>query len=150
MEVVIVAGILSTVSLAFLGTFAVISKFHEKNLRVIKAGLLAEEGIEALRIIKERDFSALATMAQTGPTTPRYLAVSTTTWNVSGTPEVIDNLFYRYFVVRPAYRTASSDPTETSTGNTLDPNTVYVDVHVEWQWRNSTTTNIYKAFMTNL
>ncbi len=149
-EVVIVAGILSTVSLAFLGTFAVISKFHEKNLRAIKAGLLAEEGMEAVRIIKGRDFNTLSTLAQSGPSTPQYLEVSPSTWNTTTTPEVVDNLYYRYFVVSPAYRTVDSDPTQSSAGNTLDPNTVYVDVTVEWLWRNATTSNSYKAFMTNL
>lgn len=148
-EVVIVAGILSSVSLAFLGTFAIISKFHEKNLRAIKAGLLAEEGMEAVRIIKGRDFNALSTLAD--PTVPKYLEVSPLTWNTTTTPEVIDDLYYRYFVISPAYRTVDSDPTESAVGgNLLDPNTIYVDVHVEWRWRNSTTSNTYKAFMTNL
>ncbi len=149
-EVVIVAGILSSVSLAFLGTFSIISKFHEKNLRAIKAGLLAEEGMEAVRIIKGRDFSTFSTLAQSGPSVPQYLEVSPVTWNTTTTPEVVDELYYRYFVISPAYRTIDSDPTESSVGTTLDPNTFYVDVHVEWRWRNSTTSNTYKAFMTNL
>lgn len=151
MEVVVVTAILSTVSLAFLGTFATVSKFHEKNMRVIKAGLLAEEGIEAIRILKSQDFNALSTLAQAGAT-PHYLAVSTSTWSITSTPEVIDGIYYRYFTLTPAKRTPTYDIVygAGTASDTVDLNTLFIDVYVEWQWRNATNTNIYKAFITNI
>lgn len=154
MEIVVVTAILSTVSLAFLGTFTTVSKFHEKNTKAIKAGLLAEEGIEALRVVKSQNFQTLGSIAAAiaggGASTRQYFAVSTSTWGVTTTPEIIDGLYYRYFFINPVYRTGTYDVTFNSGLGTFDPNTIAVDVYVEWLWRNATNTNVYKALMTNL
>lgn len=151
MEIVVVTAILSSVTLAFLGTFTTVSKFHEKNMKAIKAGLLAEEGIEALRIIKSQDFNELTSLIVPPAdfSDHKYLEVSTSTWGVTTTPEVIDGLYYRYFVLRSAFRDANSDLTS-SAGGSIDPNTFYAEVYVEWLWRNATNTNVYNAFFTNI
>ncbi len=144
-EIVIVSAILSTVSLAFLGTFATVSRFHEKNMRIIKAELIAEEGMEALRLIKSGGFTALSSLT---PGQRYYFALATSSWGVTTTPEVIDDMFYRSFRTGVVRRNGSSDIDPT--GITIDPGTIELEVDVDWVWRNATNTASYRAYMTNI
>lgn len=145
MEVVVVSAILSVVSLAFLGTFAVISRFHEKNMRVIKAELIAEEGIEALRLIKSAGFSNLSSLT---PGQKYYFALATSSWSVTTTPEVVDEMFYRHFTTSRVERNVSNDIV--SSGGTIDSNVLLLKVHVDWTWRNATNTATYESYLTNI
>ena len=145
LEVLVVAGILSAVCLSFIGTFVAVSRFHEKNMLAIKAELIAEEGLEALRLIKGDDWEGLS--ALTSGTT-YYFYLATSSWSVTSTPEVIDGEFYRSFRPYAVYRDASDDIV--SSGGTIDPGTLLFDVSVHWPWRGATTTANYKTYMTNL
>jgi hypothetical protein len=145
MEIVVVSAILSVVSVAFLGTFATVSRFHEKNLRYIKAELIAEEGIEAIRLIKSGGFEKITALTPGGK---YYFSLATSSWGVTTTPEVIDGMYYRSFTPYQVMRNASDDIV--STGGTIDPSTFRFQVRVDWNWRNATNTAIYESYMTNL
>lgn len=145
MEVVVVAAILSAVSLAFLGTFSLLSRFHEKNMLSIKGSLLAEEGIEALRLIKSSGWSNLADLASGSD---RYLSLSASSWEIGSVPEVIDGRFYRILRIYPVSRDGADDIV--SSGGTIDANTLFLESRVEWNWRGATTTTGYQAYITNI
>lgn len=145
MEIVVVAALLSVVSLAFLGTFASISRFHEKNTLSIKGDLLAEEGVEALRLFKSTGWAALSALPAGED---RYFQLSLSSWGVTTTPEVIDGDFYRSFRIYPVARDVSDDIV--SSGGTLDPDTLLMDVSVRWAWRTASSSANYKAYMTNI
>lgn len=144
-EVVVVAAILAVVSLAFLGTLATISNFHQKNTLAIKGELLAEEGVEALRFIKEGGWNILANLSTNSD---HYLSLSASSWSVSETPEVIDGQFFRSFRIYDVYRDIEDDIV--SAGGTMDPNTFLLNVKVEWSWKGATTSSAYQAYITNI
>lgn len=144
-EVVIGAGILSVVALAFLGTLSTLVGFHQKDMLSIKGTLLAEEGIEAVRFIKGSGWTNLSSIPAGQD---RYLALGPSSWSVSQTPEVVDGVFFRSFRLSPVMRNASDDIV--SAGGTVDSDTFLVDVSVAWNWRGATTTAIYKAYVTNI
>jgi Tfp pilus assembly protein PilV len=142
-EVLVVATILSVVSLTFLGSFAIISRFHEKNMYIIKSQLLAEEGMEALRLIKSNNWNIFTMGVK-----DQYLSVASSTWMTTTTPEIIDGIFYRRFFASTVGRDANGDIVQN--GGSADPNIYKVYVQVDWKWRDATTSARYYSYMTNL
>ncbi|MEK7607762.1 MAG: hypothetical protein AAB484_02485 [Patescibacteria group bacterium] len=144
-EIVVVTAILALVSLAFLGTFTALSQFHYKDMLIIKGELLAEEGIEALRFVKESGWNNLSSIPSGSK---RYLSLAPSAWSITTNPEVVDGEFFRYFRVYEVLRDASDDIVSSS--GTIDPDTLLLDVSVDWNWRGSTTTANYKSYITNI
>lgn len=144
-EVVVASAIISAVSLAFLGTLATLSRFHQKDMLSIKGGLLAEEGLEAVRYIKGSGWTNLSSLPLD---TPQYLALATSSWGATTTAEVVDGIFYRSFKLSAVYRDASDDIV--SSGGTLDADTLFAESSVSWAWRNATSTVTYKTYVTNI
>ncbi|MEK7596656.1 MAG: type II secretion system protein [Patescibacteria group bacterium] len=144
-EVVVVAAILSLVSLSFLGTFAALSSFHEKNQRAIKGLLLAEEGLEAVRLIKSGNWNDLAIIP---PGSTRYLILSPLSWSITISPEIIDGIFYRSIRVFKVMRDINDDIV--SSGGTIDLDTLRFESSVSWSVRNATATVSYEAYMTDI
>lgn len=144
-EIVVVTAILSLVSLSFLGTFAALSSFHEKNLRAIKGSLLAEEGLEAVRLIKSGNWNDLAVIPSGSI---RYLAISPLSWSITTSPEIIDGIFYRSIRVFEVMRDINDDIV--SSGGMIDPDTLRFESSVSWSVRNATGTVSYEAYMTDI
>jgi len=144
-EVVIVAAVLATSTLAIFGTFALLSRLHQRNMLTIKAELLAEEGIEALRFLKGGGWGNLSGLSGGQA---KYLSLGVSTWSTTATPEVIDGAFYRTVHVNTVERDSSDNIV--SSGGTTDPNTLLIDSSVAWSWRGATTTVTYKAYITNI
>jgi hypothetical protein len=144
-EVLVVAGVLASISLAILGTLSLFSRLHEKDMLSIKGQLLTEEGIEALRFIKALGWSSLSNIPS-GQT--RYLSLGASSWGVTTVPEIIDGVFWRTIKVYQVMRNASDDIV--SSGGTIDPNTLLLESKVSWSWRGATSTTEYQAYITNL
>jgi len=144
-EVLVVAGVLASIALAVFGTLSLLSRFHQKNMSTIKAQLLAEEGIEALRFIKASGWSTLSGIPSG---TARYLALSASSWGVTTTPEIVDGVFWRTVKVYAVSRDVSGDIV--SSGGTVDPNTLLLESKVSWLWRGATSTTGYQSYITNL
>lgn len=144
-EVVVAAGILGVVTLAFFGSFSALSRFHQRSMLAIKGGLLAEEGIEALRHIKDDGWSNIASIPAG---TTRYLELGASSWSATTTPEVVDGVFYRSFRLYQVMRDGSDDIV--SSGGTVDPDTLLLESAVSWDWRGSTSTATYQAYVTNI
>ncbi|HEY9480875.1 MAG TPA: hypothetical protein VIR98_01410 [Candidatus Paceibacterota bacterium] len=143
-EVVVAASVLAVVSLAFLGSFSVISRLHERDMNLIKAELLAEEGIEAARLIKAGGWTMLSSVA--GSTT--YLSLGVSSWSFTATPEVVDDTYYRTISVSQVRRDAADDIV--SVGGTIDEGTLLVQSSVSWLWRGATSTVSYQSYIANL
>jgi len=143
-EVVVASAIMSFVALAFLGTFATLSRFHQRDMLAIKGQLLAEEGLESIRLIKGLGWSSLSSIPVNQD---RYLSIATSSWGVTTTPELIDGLFYRSFRLLSVSRDASDSIV--SSGGTVDPNTLRARVSVSWPWRNATSTVSYETYVTD-
>lgn len=109
-----------------------------------KATYLAEEGLEIIRAVRDNNWNTIDAL----PTnTSRYLSVSTTTFSIVTTPEVIDGNFYREFIVRPVHRNASDDiVASTTAGSTVDDGSRQIDMYVG----GPTGTTTIQAIITNL
>lgn len=144
-EVVVASAIMSLVVVAFLGVFATLSRFHERDMLAIKGQLLAEEGVEAIRYMKGSGWQALSSLPLGEEA---YFVLATSSWGVTTIPETIDGLFYRSFELSAVSRNSSDSIV--ATGGTVDPNTVRARVSVSWPWKNATSTASYETYVTNL
>ena len=144
-EVVVGAAIFGVVALAFLGSFSALSMFHERDMLYIKADLLAEEGIEASRLIKDNGWNNLSSISSGNN---EYLLLNGSSWSFTTVPEIVDGLFYRTIKVSKVSRDGSSNIV--TLGGTVDPNTLLVESDVSWSYRNAASTVTYKTYVTNM
>lgn len=114
----------------------------------IQGAFLAEEGIEALKAI--RDFSWSQSFATYSTTTDYYLFwnLAGTLWQATTVPQVIDGTFYRTF--RMSWVSRGADDDIISSGGTNDPNTRLLKVTVSWPSQKGTTTAELSTYITNL
>ena len=132
-EVVISAGI---ATLILTGMLAAFQSYLRAALRLperVEASFLAEEGLEALRSIRDEQWGTFA--AFSGST--RYLFFTGSAWQGTTTPEYIDGML-RSFTVSDVGRGAEDDIV--SSGGVNDPSTKKAEVTVAWQERGATTT----------
>lgn len=141
-EVVIGATIIS-LALVFI-SYTIVLFLNSSDLarEQTKALYLAEEGHELLRYLRDEDWNTLGTLTE-GST--YYLAVSSTSIAVSASPEVVDGVFTRSFVLQELNRDGNNDFVEI--GGTVDSGSRIVEVTVSWDGRSvqldSILTNIY-------
>jgi hypothetical protein len=76
------------------------------------------------------------------------LALATSSWSATTTPEVVDGLFYRQFKLSSVSRDSSDDIVVV--GGTVDVNTFLVESSVAWNARGATSTITYKTYVTNI
>jgi len=146
LEIVIGATVLSGALFAF-------SLFYQKALQagnqtteLIQANFLLEEGVEAVKII--RDGGWQANIANLTTATPIHLSFIGGTWATS-TTNVYTNGFERYFIVDDVYRDVNDD---IAVSGILDVGTKKVSVTVNW-WsniNNSTSTKTLATYITDL
>ncbi|MDP2624781.1 MAG: hypothetical protein Q8P27_01200 [Candidatus Peregrinibacteria bacterium] len=91
-----------------------------------EALLYAQEGLEAVRNMRDRDF-LLLTNGDHG------LSFASDTWIFIPAPENIDDFYYRTITVEDVYRDTNGDIAATGT---LDPEMKKVTAQVEWSLRN--------------
>lgn len=85
--------------------------------------LYAQEGLEAIRNIRDRDFLAL-TNGDHG------LAFSADTWSFIAAPEDIDGFFVRTITIEDVYRDVSGNIITES--GVLDPDTKFITSEIDW------------------
>lgn len=132
-EIVVAVGLV----LAFVSSVVAASHFElravHESARRGKAAFLLEEGLEAVRILRDRGWSDNIALLVSGQT---YYPVFSINWKVvSADPGPIDGLFTRTVVFGDVWRRdADSDIVDVSSGDpkTLDPGTRQVTVTVSW------------------
>ncbi|MEK7535474.1 MAG: prepilin-type N-terminal cleavage/methylation domain-containing protein [Patescibacteria group bacterium] len=112
----------------------------------LQADYLLEEGVEALRSIRDQNWATYITPLS-GTNYLVFEASPITRWTTTSTPEIIDSFFNRGFVISDVYRDSSSD--DIADSGTFDPDTKKFVVSVDWQGRNGTTTRSVSTYLTN-
>lgn len=136
------------ISLSFLGLMAVANislKVLEENSHNLKAAFLLEEGIEAVKILRDTDWSQNIATLSTG--TNYYFEFNGTTWQATTNNTYIDGLFERRFVVENVYRDSNDD---IAASGTVDPNTKKITVYVSWPEKGATKTKYISTYISNL
>lgn len=90
-----------------------------------EALLYAEEGMEAVRNIRDRDYLDLVSGSY-------GLSFSSDTWSLVAAPETIDAYYQRTVLIEDVYRDGSNN---IAAEGTLDPETKRVTVTVTWNWK---------------
>jgi hypothetical protein len=123
-EIVIGSAIMS---LSVLGIFIAISSALGNGLATtdkVQAVLYAEEGLEALRHIRDIGWANIGDPADG---TVYYLSTTTTAWATSSSPTpLLDGIFDRTVTILDVYRRDSDDdivPSGDPAPKTIDPNT---------------------------
>ena len=113
-------------------------------LRSTKTAYLAEEGYEILRALRDDNWNTIDALPVD---TVRYLTVSTTTIGVTNSPEIIDSIYRRSFIVRSVYRDVNDDiVSSTAPGAVIDYGSRKIEISVS----NSKATTTLEAILANV
>ncbi len=150
-EVLIGAGIILMATTSVLSAYSLYLRAAVSNTSNIQASLLSEEGIEAVKSI--RDGSWTSNIVPLSLNTNYYLAwnSSSSLWTLSTTASSIDNTFFRTVVFSNAYRDSSSNLTASTTfGATIDSGTREITANVSWLDRGATSTRSISTYISNI
>jgi len=142
----VIVGV-AIISVAFLGLMSVANlsfKILEKSSNNIKAGFLLEEGVEAVKIIRDSGWSNISSLSNG---VNYYLNYNGTTWATTTTPVYMDNLFERTFVLNDVSRDINDDIADSGT---VDPDTKKITISVSWKDGGGTITQSFSTYITNL
>lgn len=128
-EVLVACSIMSLITISVMSAATKGIELSSRSLRQVQASLLLEEGAEAVKAIRDNNWSTISNL---NVDTNYYLSfdVNTNTWVLLDNPvEVIDGIFTRVVVFSEVYRNNNDDISES--GN-LDEGSKRVKVTVSW------------------
>ncbi len=144
-EVIVAVSIAVFSILAVWRVYTLFIKISLSNPALFQASFLAEEGIEAVKFMRDSSWDSNIT-----PLTPGIsytLIFDGVTWGVTTTPTFISNQFDRRVSVTNVYRDGSGNIAD---AGSLDANTKKVLVTVSWQKDMSTTTREITTYVSNI
>jgi Tfp pilus assembly protein PilV len=145
-EVVIGSSIISLVMFSMASVVNISAKLSSENSNNNKAVFLIEEGVEAVKIMRDSSWQKISSLT---PGTNYYLNFNGTTWATTTTNTFVDGVFERKFVLSSINRDATSQDIVTS-GGSVDTETKKLTVSVSWRFRNATTTKSVSTYITNM
>ncbi len=146
LEIAIGVSIISLSIFSLTAVSKLALKLTEESARNTQASFLLEEGVEALKILRDSSWSI--NIASLAPGTVYYLSFVNHNWQTTSINIYIDGIFERSFVLQNVNRDINDDIV--SSGGILDPDTKKITVSVSWLSRNGTTTQGVSAYITNL
>lgn len=148
-EIVIAAGIFAAAGFALMALVQYSTGVMDNNLRRIQAAFLAEEGIEAVRHLRDQTWPNIG---NADPATPYYLVFTPGTpasWSLTSVAQPqISGTFTRQ-VQLPEVQRSGADDIVTS-GGVVDPNTRLVRVTISWQDRGEAKSLQLETYLTNV
>lgn len=144
-EVIIAAAVILLVLSGLYTTHIFFLKTILRNIDTVKANFLMEEGIEAVKTIRDSDWVKISSLI---PGTNYRLTFNSSVWATTTSVALIENRFDRVFSVEEVYREVDGDITES--GGTLDEGTMKLNVSVSWWNGVSTTTKSTETYISNL
>ncbi len=146
LEVLFGVSVVSIVLLSLLGAYSVYLKNSFRLTEKIQASFLAEEGVEAIRVIRDSSFNIGIDPLVSN--TPYYFSFEDGTWKATTTSVVIDGQFWRTFKIFAVNRDSNDDIV--TSGGANDPNTKMTVVTVSWNSGGATSTISISTYLTNL
>lgn len=133
-EIVVSAAIITIVLLGLVAAFHGALKISAETGKKTQANFLAEEGMEAVRIMRDTNWNNLGALSTS---TAYYLSFSGNGWATSTAPALIGGIFGRTFSVSDVYRDGNGKIAATGA---YDSETKKVTVTVGWLKAGATTT----------
>lgn len=137
--------------MVILGVLITINNFYlsnsSKNIKLIKATYLTEEGMEAVRVIRDTSWNQISSSTMG---VPYYINfdISSSTWKATTTANSIDS-YIRWFTLHDVRRDNNTKKIVES-GGTVDPYSKKVNVYISWQDKGSTTTKSMSSYISNI
>ena len=147
LEIVIAVSIISATIFSLSFVFIVASKLETMSLDKIRANFIAEEGLEAMRFLRDQSWAGNLGGLSAGATYYLSFATTTSVWSVGTNGSEIDKLFLRKVTLENVYRNGSYDIADSGA---LDSDTKKINVSVEWLERGSTTTITASTYLSNI
>jgi Tfp pilus assembly protein PilV len=145
-EVILMVAI---VSVALMGLHQLMSynfAVTSQGIFSTKAVLFAQEGVEAVRIMRNESWDTNIDPLVSG--TVYYPILTGTTWSLTTTsPGSIDTIFDRQIVFEDVFRDVNND---IASSGTLDPNTKKVVITVSWAVSDNTRNITIPTYVTDL
>ena len=132
-EIVVGTAIISLSLVGLVTAFNVFIRTGLSNTNKIQATYIMEEGLEAVRYLRDAGYSANISSLTSG--TSYYLLFDGSDWSATTTQTLIDSRFDRIVTIADVYRRDSDDDIVASTSpdsKTLDSNTIQATVTVSW------------------
>lgn len=146
-EVVIASAIVMASLVSIMGVYNSMASLSLRNTDAIQATFLAEEGIEIVRILRDKGWANIASSTN-GTEYSFYWNYASSTW-VSTTTIIESDIFERRVVYSPVYRDVNFNIASSSGGTTLDTNSKKVTVTISWPSNNSTSTKSLDSYVFN-
>jgi type II secretory pathway pseudopilin PulG len=144
-DIIIALGIASLLFFSIYELFIFSTRATYSRVNKTESLQFAEEGIEAVRTLRNRGWDTYIGSKSVG--TNYYLTLSGDQWTLGTTPTaLINSLFTRTIVFNNVNRDGSGN---ISTSGTLDPDTKKVTVTVSWQERGNNRNLSLATYVTN-
>lgn len=149
-EIILASSMLSMFMVSIAVYYKKILDISEDTTRYIQSGFLLEEGVEAVKLIRDASWST--GIAPLSTTTTYYLYWTGTTWTATTTSSIIENVFWRTFTVGDVYRDALDNIVADPALGTFGTSSKKITFRVAWQGRGTraTTTKIAETYIMNL
>lgn len=148
-EVLVASAIISTAVIASLGVLGTMARLQYRNTARIQASFLIDEGIEAVKTLRNASWNSSIKNLAIG--TKYYLYWNNHSWNVSASSTVIDGQFSRYFTLYNVYRDVNFDIVASTTlGATIDQDMRGMVMSVDWVDEAGTSSKSIDTYLYNL
>lgn len=147
-EIVFGVSIITFIFIGLLASFNLQIHSAATDRRYIKAGFLAEEGLEAVR--STRDAGWAAHIQNLATATPYYLAWSnvSNSWSATTTATTTDDSFTRMIYFGDVFRNGNDQIV--SSGGVYDPDSRLVTATIAWLDAQGTTTRSISTYVDNI
>lgn len=143
-EVLIAAAILVLIVVGIGSVYRLLIVSSREVVRGTQATLLAEEGLEAMRVLRDTSWS---TIASSTVGTAYTLSWTGSAWSLATTPALVDGVFDRRVVLSRVYR---DNDDKIADSGTLDSGTYRIDVTVSWHTGSATTSRTAATYLGNV
>lgn len=148
LEAVVGISIISISIMSLMGVFQISHRAVSESIRKTQAAFLAEEGIEAIKTMRDSGWDDNIASASIG--TGYYLEFNGTAWKSTTANHYIDGIFERKFILESVYRDSNDDIVQPGGSGVVDQDARKAVVYISWLGRSGTTTKSISAYITNL
>lgn len=148
-EALVATSIIATSVIASVGIFGTMANLAYRNTAKIQASFLADEGIEAIKTLRNASWDTNIDGLNIGQ--KYYLYWNNHSWNINATTTLIDGTFVRYFTLGNVWRDSNFNIVASTTGGaTVDSDMRDISMKVEWVDGSSTSTKSIQTYLYNL
>lgn len=148
-EVLVATSIIATAILAAMGVFGTMSNLAYRNTARIQASFLADEGIEAVKTLRNASWNT--NIKNLNISQKYYLYWNNHSWNINATSTLIDGQFSRYFTFYNVYRDSNFNiVSSTTSGATVDTDMRGMIMNVAWVDGVGTSSKSIDTYLYNL